>query len=109
MRRGAGDHRFDLQLNIPMTTAGRPELRALPSVDEVLRRPEVQRLATENGHAAVVQAVREVLKVLRTDVSGASLDAAAVEQESTFFLRRSNSICRNCWLTLCVRSSMQPA
>ena len=62
-----------------MTTAGRPELRALPSVDEVLRRPEVQSLASRSGRAAVVEAVREALKELRAEISSAALDAGSVE------------------------------
>ena len=63
-----------------MTTAGRPDLRALPSVDEVLRNPEVQKLAAQNGHAAVLQAARDALKELRAGIASEGL--AAVDAEA---------------------------
>ncbi len=57
--------------------------RLLPSVDELLRREEVQALAAREGHAATVTAARATLEHLRHQIAGGTLDEeqlkAAVE------------------------------
>jgi L-seryl-tRNA(Ser) seleniumtransferase len=54
-------------------------LRRLPSVDEVLRRPEIARLAQREGHAAVTAAARTVLDRLRSVIAEGHLDSAGLE------------------------------
>jgi len=55
-------------------------LRQLPSVDEVLRRPQVVTLVTREGRAAVTDAARQVLATLREDVQASRLDATGLGQ-----------------------------
>jgi L-seryl-tRNA(Ser) seleniumtransferase len=52
--------------------------RKLPSVDELLRRPELLPFVERDGHAAVTTAAREVLAALRDAINSGSLDEAAV-------------------------------
>jgi len=52
--------------------------RELPSVDEVLRHPEVMALGGIHGSAAVTDSVRAVLSRLREEISSAPLDAPAL-------------------------------
>lgn len=54
-------------------------LRLLPSVDEVLRRPEIAQLAGREGHAAVTDAARTVLDRLRSVIAEGHLDATGVD------------------------------
>ena len=53
--------------------------RKLPSVDELLRRPELLALIERDGHAAVTAAVREVVGSLREAIAAGSLDAAGMD------------------------------
>lgn len=52
--------------------------RKLPSVDELLRRPELLPLIERDGHPAVTSAAREVLGALRNAINSGSLDESAV-------------------------------
>ncbi|HVP51095.1 MAG TPA: L-seryl-tRNA(Sec) selenium transferase [Terriglobales bacterium] len=63
-----------------MKTAPKKDLyRKLPSVDELLHRPEVAALVQREGHAAVTEAAREVLETLRKEIAAGNLDASAIE------------------------------
>jgi len=53
--------------------------RKLPSIDELLRRPELLPFVERDGHPAVTAAAREVLGTLREAIASGSLDEAAVE------------------------------
>jgi L-seryl-tRNA(Ser) seleniumtransferase len=53
--------------------------RELPSVDELLRTPDVSALAAENGTAPVIEAVRAVLARLRQEITSGLLDQPALE------------------------------
>ena len=53
--------------------------RKLPSVDELLRAPELAALAEREGRAAVTDAARTVLDNLRREITTGALDAAASE------------------------------
>jgi len=60
-----------------MKSAAKSELfRELPSVDELLRLPEVASLASHHGAAAVTDAARTVLARLRAEVASGLLDSA---------------------------------
>jgi L-seryl-tRNA(Ser) seleniumtransferase len=62
-----------------MDSAHKSELfRELPSVDEVLRQPEVLALASVHGNAAVTDAGRAVLSKLREEISSGLLDSPAL-------------------------------
>jgi L-seryl-tRNA(Ser) seleniumtransferase len=52
--------------------------RKLPSVDELLRRPELLPFVERDGHAAVTESAREVLAALREAISSGSLDEPAI-------------------------------
>ncbi len=70
-----------------MKTSVRSELyRRLPSVDEVMRSPEIAALVAEDGHAAVADAARLVVATLRDEISHGALDAAATELAITGIL-----------------------
>ncbi len=63
-----------------MKNALKPELfRKLPSVDEVVRMPDVAALAAVHGGAAVTDATRAVLARLREELSSGLLDAHALQ------------------------------
>jgi L-seryl-tRNA(Ser) seleniumtransferase len=63
-----------------MTTASKSALyRKLPSVDDVLRLPEVTAMISNEGHTPVTEAARAVIDGLRQEISAGRLDAAAVE------------------------------
>ena len=63
-----------------MKNALKPELfRKLPSVDEVVRMPDVAALAAVHGSAAVTDATRAVLARLREELSSGLLDAHALQ------------------------------
>ncbi|MGH9501529.1 MAG: L-seryl-tRNA(Sec) selenium transferase [Terriglobales bacterium] len=53
--------------------------RKLPSVDELLHRPDLAAIASSEGPAPVAEAARAVLGRLRTEIAAARLDAAAVD------------------------------
>lgn len=53
--------------------------RKLPSVDDVLRLPELAALVASEGHAPVTEAARAVLEGLRQEITAGRLDAAAVD------------------------------
>jgi L-seryl-tRNA(Ser) seleniumtransferase len=58
----------------------KPELfRELPSVDEVVRMPDLVALAAANGVAAVTDAARAVLARLREEISSGLLDSTALQ------------------------------
>jgi L-seryl-tRNA(Ser) seleniumtransferase len=60
------------------TTSNRELYRRLPSVDDLLREPEVSRLVEQEGHAAVAEAARSVLSRLREEISAGNLDSTGV-------------------------------
>jgi L-seryl-tRNA(Ser) seleniumtransferase len=63
-----------------MKSAAPSELfRKLPSVDDVMRAPEIQPLKASYGHEPVVHAVRCVLDRLRQEITSGLLDAAALK------------------------------
>lgn len=63
-----------------MEVTAKAELfRKLPSVDELLRRPELLALIERDGNAVVVDATRSVLKCLREAIAAGSLDASGVD------------------------------
>ncbi len=53
--------------------------RKLPSIDEVLRRPEVQALIERDGTAAVGDAIRVVLDRLRREIADERLDGKSLD------------------------------
>lgn len=62
------------------TSTDKAELfRKLPSVDELLRRPELRVLIERNGPAATTAATRSVLTSLREAIGQGSLDADGVQ------------------------------
>ena len=63
-----------------MTTTSKTDLyRKLPSVDELLRRPDLAAIVASEGQAAVIDAARAVLARMRVEIAAARLDAAAVD------------------------------
>jgi L-seryl-tRNA(Ser) seleniumtransferase len=63
-----------------MKRAAKSDLfRELPSVDELLRAPEVAALAAEEGITAVTDAARAVLARLRHEISSGSLDRPTLQ------------------------------
>jgi len=63
-----------------MKKAAHSELfRELPSVDEVLRRPDVAVLVTSHGAATVTEAARATLARLRAEISSGLLDEAGLQ------------------------------
>jgi len=62
-----------------MKSAAKSELfRELPSVDEVVRTPDVAKLAANQGSAAVTDATRAVLSRMRAEVASGLLDGPAL-------------------------------
>jgi L-seryl-tRNA(Ser) seleniumtransferase len=53
--------------------------RKLPSVDELLRHPELAALVDSDGQASVTDAARAVISRLRAEIAAARLDASSVE------------------------------
>jgi L-seryl-tRNA(Ser) seleniumtransferase len=65
---------------IPVPTTSKADLyRRLPSVDELLRSPELAAIVSSEGQASVTDAARVVLTRLRAEIAAARLDAAAVD------------------------------
>jgi len=54
-------------------------LRKLPSVDELLRHPELARLLAQEGHASATDAARSVVANLRGEISGGHLSGENIE------------------------------
>ena len=62
-----------------MSRSPNPALfQKLPSIDEILRLPEIEPLAAREGHAAVADSVRTVLGRLRGEISAHRLDEASL-------------------------------
>jgi L-seryl-tRNA(Ser) seleniumtransferase len=53
--------------------------RRLPSVDELLRLPELTSLVEHEGHAAITEAARAVLARVREEIAAGRLDASGVD------------------------------
>ena len=53
--------------------------RKLPSVDELLHRPELLALAERDGNAVVLEATRSVLQCLREAIAAGSLDTSGLD------------------------------
>ena len=53
--------------------------RRLPSVDELLRLPEITSLVEREGHAAVTEAARSALGRMREEIAAGRLDASGVD------------------------------
>lgn len=63
-----------------MTTVSKSDLyRKLPSVDELLRHSNVDKLAAHEGRAVVADAVRAVLNRLREEIQTAYLDPTSID------------------------------
>ncbi len=63
-----------------MPTSSKPDLyRKLPSVDELLRRPDLAAIISSEGPSAAVDAARTVLSRVRAEIAAARLDAAGVD------------------------------
>ena len=61
------------------TTSKTGLYRKLPSVDEVLHRPALTTIISNEGQTAVTDAARSVLASLRAEIAAGRLDAAAVD------------------------------
>ena len=55
--------------------------RELPSVDELVRSPELEGNVTHHGISAVTDAARMVLDRLRKEIAEAHLDSAGLKRE----------------------------
>src|SRR5689334_17913035 len=55
--------------------------RELPSIDELVRSPELQANVSDHGLSAVTDAARIVLDRLRTEIAEDRLDAAGLKSE----------------------------
>jgi L-seryl-tRNA(Ser) seleniumtransferase len=55
--------------------------RKLPSVDELLRSPDLAAIISSEGQAPVADAARAVLARMRAEIASARLDAAAVDRD----------------------------
>jgi L-seryl-tRNA(Ser) seleniumtransferase len=68
-----------------VSTANKAALfQKLPSIDELLRRPDMQLLIERDGHSAVAESVRAVLARLRDEIAAAekSLDVKSLDEKS---------------------------
>jgi L-seryl-tRNA(Ser) seleniumtransferase len=61
------------------TTSKADLYRKLPSVDELLRHPDLAAIVASEGQASVTDAARTVLTRTRSEIAAARLDAAAVD------------------------------
>ncbi len=65
-----------------MKAAANPELfRLLPSVDELLRHPQIEALTHANGHATVVSAARAALESLRAPILRGETDETQLREQ----------------------------
>ena len=63
-----------------MSTTSKSDLyQRLPSVDELLQKPELASTVSVEGHAVVADAARAVLSRLRAEISSARLEATGVD------------------------------
>ena len=63
-----------------MSTAAKSALfRLLPSVDDLLRNPEIELLAQKNGRSQTVEAARAILELLRAEIISGDLDEAQIK------------------------------
>ena len=63
-----------------MSTAAKSALfRLLPSVDDLLRNPEIEPLAQKNGRSQTVEAARAILELLRAEIISGDLDEAQIK------------------------------
>ena len=63
-----------------MKAAAKSDLfRLLPSVDELLRHPQLEALAQREGRAATVEAARAALEQLRADIAAGKLDEQQIK------------------------------
>src|SRR5271165_1077815 len=63
-----------------MKAATKPDLfRLLPSVDELLRHPDLETLAQREGRSATIEATRAALEQLRSDITAGQLDEAQIK------------------------------
>ena len=53
--------------------------RKLPSIDELLRQPKIQELASCDGHVALADAIRVVLNRLRQEIAAGRLDEKSLD------------------------------
>ena len=53
--------------------------RKLPSVDDLLRSPQLASLLSNEGQTAVTDATRAVLNRMREEIAGGRLDAGAID------------------------------
>ena len=65
--------------NAKLETRNAKLFRALPSVDELLRSPELAALIEREGHAAVTDAARAVLERLRAEIAAGRMDERALD------------------------------
>jgi L-seryl-tRNA(Ser) seleniumtransferase len=68
-----------------VSTANKAALfQKLPSINELLRRPDMQLLIERDGHSAVAESVRAVLARLRDEIAAAekSLDVKSLDEKS---------------------------
>jgi L-seryl-tRNA(Ser) seleniumtransferase len=61
------------------TTPQSALFRKLPSIDELLRTPQVQALLESEGHVAVAESARAVLARLRDEIAAGRLDASSLD------------------------------
>ena len=65
---------------MPVKTESKADLyRRLPSVDELLRDPQLVSLASLEGHAAVTDAARAVLARVRDEIASGRIDVAGID------------------------------
>ena len=55
--------------------------RSLPSVNDILLAPEIQKLVGTHGHERVVDAVREGLGRIRADIANCEVSCQRLERE----------------------------
>jgi L-seryl-tRNA(Ser) seleniumtransferase len=66
--------------NLPVKNATSSELfRKLPSVDELMRSPQLASLTASHGHAAVTDAIRVVLGRVRDEIASGLIDERSVD------------------------------
>ncbi len=68
------------QTDPTVKAATNPDLfRLLPSIDELLRNPQLQALVQRFGHAATVEASRSFIEELRVAIAGGTVDEARIK------------------------------
>ncbi len=65
-----------------MKAAAKSDLfRLLPSMDELLRNPQIEMLSQEKGRSATIESARAVLEELRAEIVAGHLDEAQIKAE----------------------------